>query len=101
MTPDNQQLVESYLGHVATGNNAAAAVDMVKIMDASAVTLQANSVASSETNLVDFDSGVASVKIGGSNEVIINGGTLYKTPYANGFETVMGPQGPARPEVQQ
>ncbi|PYG99593.1 hypothetical protein CVV67_14770 [Arthrobacter stackebrandtii] len=101
VTPDNKQLVESYLGNVATGNNAAAAVDMVKIMDASAVTLQANSVASSETNLVDFDSGVASVKIGGSNEVIINGGTLYKTPYANGFETVTGVQGPSRPEVQQ
>ncbi len=101
VTPDNRQLVESYLGNVATGNDAGAATDMVKIMDASAVTLQANSVASSETNLVNFDSGVASVKIGGSNEVIVNGGTLYKTPYADGFESFSGVQGQARPEVQQ
>ncbi|AIY01726.1 hypothetical protein ART_2127 [Arthrobacter sp. PAMC 25486] len=90
ITPENQHLMESYLGNVATGNQAGAAADMQQIVHASAVTVQANSVVSNESNLVDFDSGVAKLTVGGSSEVIVNAGTAHKAPYDDSFQAIQG-----------
>lgn len=89
-TAENQHLVDSYLSNIASGNNVAAAGDLEKIYHASGVTLQANSVASSETNLVDFDSGAASLKVGGSSETTLNAATFHKSPYDGSYQIITG-----------
>lgn len=90
ITPENKHLMESYLGKVATGDDYGAAADMQKIVHASAVTVQANSVVSNESNLVDFDSGVAKLKVGASSEVTVNAGTAHKAPYSDNFQAIQG-----------
>lgn len=89
-TPENQHLIDSYLSNVANDRTVDAAVDLQKIFHASGVTLQANSVLSSETNLVDVDTGLVSVKISGSSETTINAGTVHKTPYNDTYEGIRG-----------
>lgn len=89
-TPENQHIIDSYLNNVANDHKAAAAADLQRIFHASGVTLQANSVVSTESNLVDFDSGLASIKIGGSSETSINAGTVHKTPYDEKYEGIRG-----------
>lgn len=90
LTPGNQHLMESYLGNVATGNQAGAAADMQQIVHASAVTVQANSVVSHESNLVDFDSGLAKLSVGASSQVTVNAGTAHKAPYDDSFHPIQG-----------
>ena len=89
-TAQNQHLIDSYLSNIASGNNLAAAGDLENIYRASGVTLQANSVVSTESNLVDFNSGVASLKVGGSSETTINAGTLHKAPYDGNYKIITG-----------
>lgn len=89
-TDENRHLVESYLGNLANGNPVAAAQDLQDIYHASAVTAQLNSTVSSETNLVDFDSGVASLKVGGTTEATVNAGTVHKSPYDDDFHGIRG-----------
>ncbi|MGN5733522.1 WXG100 family type VII secretion target [Arthrobacter psychrochitiniphilus] len=89
-TAQNQHLIDSYLSSIASGNNLAAAGDLENIYRASGVTLQANSVVSTESNLVDFNSGVASLKVGGSSETTINAGTLHKAPYGGNYKIITG-----------
>lgn len=89
-TASNQHLVERYLSNIASGDNIAAAGDLLEIYHASGVTLQANSVASTETNLVDFDSGAASLKVGGSSETTVNAATFHKSPYDGSYHVITG-----------
>lgn len=97
-TPENQQLINSYLGNMATDNGQAAAADLERIYHASAVTVQANSVVSSEANLVDFDGKGASLKVGGTSETTVNAGTAHKAPYDDGYQPIRGvsDQGPTK-----
>ncbi|ABY23625.1 conserved hypothetical protein [Renibacterium salmoninarum ATCC 33209] len=77
-TPENQSLITSYLSHAATGDNSGMASDLQKIYVASKVTLQADSVSKSESNLVDLDAGIGSLKIGGTSEYTTNVATGFK-----------------------
>lgn len=97
-TPENRHLIDSYLSNIASGNNQAAASDLQQIYHASGVTIQANTVASGESNFVDFDSGVASLKVGASTETTTNAGTLHKSPYDDGYHSI---QGANRAQVNQ
>lgn len=90
VTPENAALVDSYLRNIATVNAAGAAADLEQILDASAVTVQTNSVASVEANIVDFEAPGASLKIGGTTDTTINAGTFHKAPYDNGFQVIEG-----------
>lgn len=87
-TPQNEALVQSFISNTASGNDAAAAVDLQKIYQSSGVTLQANTVATSENNLVDFDAKVASLKIGTKSEETVNVVTGYKAPHDIGYRTM-------------
>lgn len=84
-TKENSALIQSYLGNTAAGNDAAAASDLAKIYHASGTTLQLNTVTKSEANLVDFDSGAASLKVGSSTEQTTNVSTGYKAPYSENY----------------
>lgn len=97
-TPENQGLIQSYLGNTASGNDQGAAADLEKIYHASAVTVQANSVVSTENNLVDFDSGAASLKVGASSETTVNAGTAHKSAYDESYQPIRGEShyGPAK-----
>lgn len=89
-TDANRHLIEGYMGNLASGDVVAAAADLQEIYHASAVTTQLNSVVSTETNLVDFDSGVASLKVGATSEAIVNAGTTHKSPYDDDFHGIRG-----------
>lgn len=77
-TPQNQQIITQFLGNMGNGNTAAMVGDLQQIYKGSAVTMQVNTVAKAETNLVDIDAWAASLKIGKSSEVTNNVGTLFK-----------------------
>ncbi|MHA7177541.1 hypothetical protein ACX80D_12880 [Arthrobacter sp. Sr24] len=64
--------------------------DLENIHHASGVTLQANSVACSETNLVDFDARGASLKVGGGAETSINAATFHKSPFDANDQSITG-----------
>lgn len=89
-TAENKHLIESYMGNLASGNDAGAVADLQEIYHASSVTAQANSVVSTESNLVDFDSGVASLKVGATSESTVNAGTAHKSPYDDDFQGIRG-----------
>ncbi|WP_269937575.1 WXG100 family type VII secretion target [Arthrobacter sp. HY1533] len=97
-TDANRHLVESYMGNLASGNVVGAAGDLQEIYHASAVTTQLDSTVSAETNVVDFDSGVASLKVGATSEATVNAGTAHKSPYDDDFH---GIRGEARYEPQK
>ncbi|MBQ1445491.1 MAG: WXG100 family type VII secretion target [Renibacterium sp.] len=77
-TAQNQQIITQFMGHMGTGDTAAMVGDLQQIYKGSAVTMQVNTVAKAETNLVDMDAWAASLKIGKSTEVTSNVGTLFK-----------------------
>lgn len=77
-TPRNQQIINQFMGHMGAGNTAAMVGDLQQIYTGSSVTMQVNTVAKAETNLVDIDAWAAALKIGKSSEVTSNVGTLFK-----------------------
>ncbi|PYI67270.1 hypothetical protein CVV68_11065 [Arthrobacter livingstonensis] len=87
-TPANEELIKSYLANSASGDPMAAGADLARIYHASGVTVQANVVSSAEANLVDFDSGVASLKVGSTSEVTTNASTGYKAPHGTDYEPI-------------
>ncbi|MDJ0312914.1 hypothetical protein [Arthrobacter sp. H35-D1] len=92
-TEENKDLISSYLTNQASGNDLAAASDLKDIYEASGVTLQVNAVAHTEDNLVDVDTGVASLKVGTEREVTSNISTGYKPPHGAGFEQITRDEG--------
>lgn len=92
-TAENEELISSYLNNQASGNDLAATKDLHKIYEASGVTLQVDAVANTENNLLDLDTGPASLKVGSEREVTSNISTGYKPPHGSGFAQITSDHG--------
>lgn len=76
-TPENKEVIDSYMRNVATGNTAAAAVDAAKLYDAGSATVQVNSVVTAK-NEAGIDLKAGEVKVSTESQVTTNVTTYHK-----------------------
>lgn len=76
-TPENREIIDSYMRNVATGNTAAAASDAAKLYDAGSATVQVNSVVTAK-NEIGVDLKAGEVKVSTESQVTTNVTTYHK-----------------------
>ncbi len=78
-TPENSDLIDSYMKNVALGNNGAAAQDAARLYEAGSATVQVNTVVTA-SNEAGFDIKAGEVKVSTENQVTTNVSTYQKVP---------------------
>jgi hypothetical protein len=78
-TPENKEVIDSYMRNVALGNDAAAAQDAAKLYDAGSATVQVNSVVTAK-NEAGIDLKAGEVKVSTESQVTTNVTTYHKVP---------------------
>ncbi|WP_115787013.1 hypothetical protein [Arthrobacter silvisoli] len=76
-TPENKEIIDSYMRNVATGNTAAAASDAAKLYDHGSATVQVNNVVTAK-NEAGVDLKAGEVKVSTENQVTTNVTTYHK-----------------------
>jgi hypothetical protein len=78
-SPENKDVIDSYLRHVAMGDSSAAAVDAAKLYEAGSATVQVNTVVTSSTE-GGIDAKLGKVEVKTENQATTNVSTYYKVP---------------------
>lgn len=86
-TPENKEVIDSYMRNVALGNDSAADQDAARLYDAGAATVQVNSVVNASTE-AGFDVKVGEVEVKTETEVSTNVSTYYKVPNDTRLESL-------------
>lgn len=88
-TPENQQLIEQYLGHAASNDTAGVAGDLARLYDAGAATVQVNEVVTNK-NEFKVDAKVVEAKVSTEAKVTQNVVTYYKVPNDGRLDVLSG-----------
>lgn len=76
-TPENKEIIDSYIRNVALGNTVAAGQDAAKLYDAGSATVQVNSVVTA-SNEAGIDLKAGEVKVSTESQVTTNVTTFHK-----------------------